>query len=1380
MLTRLSSAVLKVNAANADPNRYTFLTLQNAEPSLGIPAGDNYVLTSNVNGQRTFAQIGTLLTGGYGIDVFSNGLIQLDPEIDFNLSNANIVASGVARFDYTTLNPTGTLSGNDNNGNSLQFDANDTVLVYVDGFLLLETEDYSYDIGANSKVILTANTFANSIVSIVRFSPTLFVSGTGGTSNANATIGTIYASNVIENGNTTSGNVFFTNARAIGAFIAGSGIGISANGMITSAAAFTGNTNSVPEGSANLYFTNARAISAVANNITTTSVTEGINLYFTNARALSAVQNNITTTSVAEGANLYFTNSRVVSAISAGKDITIDANGRINSTLTVGTLPTIFASNVIENGNTTTGNVFFTNTRARAAFTAGQNIYIESNGMIISSATFSSLPTIFASNVVENGNTTTGNVFFTNARALSAVQNNITTTSVAEGTNLYFTTQRARDSISAGPGINYDNLTGTVYIGTLYTANVTESASNLYFTNARAISAFTAGQNIGIDANGRISANVSVGGLPTIYTSNVNESGDTTSGNVYFTNARARQAFTFGQGLTFNGITGSLVANVRSVNGLTGAIVLNSDSINEGSSNLYYTNARARSSISAGDTTIIYDQANGTIKANITATVVQGSVDGIANTATLVVGNLIPSSPGERDLGNATHPWRDLWLTGSTIRLGNLVLKDINGKFTVSNANANIITPAFTTAQVPEVASNLYFTNTRAISAVQNNITTTSVAEGTNLYFTTARARSSISAGTGIVYDTSNGIVSLSTIDGGGLAVSILASNVIENGTTTTGNVFFTNNRARAAFTAGAGIGINAGIITANVRSVNGATGIIVLDTDDISEGTSNLYFTNARARAAFSNGTGISIDANGVISSAALPSSNVVVGTYGNSSFVGQFTVSANGLITAANNIAITYPVLSVAGKTGAVTLTTANVSEDGSLYFTNARSVSAFTAGNGINIASNGLITANVISATNNTIRTTISVSNVTAVNTIGYGSIGYDSANGIITYNKVTNVNVVSALSAGTGINIESNGRISATITTFYDNSNTRSAISVANTGTGFGTIDYSNTTGIITYTRVTNTNIRSAISVANVGTGYGSVDYDSTNGIITYNKVTNSNIRSALSAGTGIAIDANGVITANVTTSYGDSNTRSALSVSNVGVGFGTLDYNNSTGLFTFNRITNANIRSAITATNTVAGHGNLSYNESTGALTFTRVSDANIRLALSGGSGITYNNISGVISLSQTLDTTSNVQFRSFGVGTAPSGVAGEIRATNDITAFYSSDRRLKSNIVTIANALDIISKFEGVYFDWNDDYIEERGGEDNFFVRKHDLGFIADKLQTAIPEVVGRRPDGYLGVRYEKVVPVLTQAIKELVEEINILKTQIKNITSEK
>lgn len=118
-------------------------------------------------------------------------------------------------------------------------------------------------------------------------------------------------------------------------------------------------------------------------------------------------------------------------------------------------------------------------------------------------------------------------------------------------------------------------------------------------------------------------------------------------------------------------------------------------------------------------------------------------------------------------------------------------------------------------------------------------------------------------------------------------------------------------------------------------------------------------------------------------------------------------------------------------------------------------------------------------------------------------------------------------------------------------------------------------------------------------------------------------------------------------------------------------------------------------------------------------------------------------------------------------------VGGAITATGNITAYSSSDKRLKQNIIPIENALDKIEKIKGVEFDWTDEFIDkESGGKgvDEFHFRKHDVGVIAQEIQTILPEVVAKRPDGYLAVRYEKIVPLLIEAIKELKKEIEELK----------
>ena len=132
--------------------------------------------------------------------------------------------------------------------------------------------------------------------------------------------------------------------------------------------------------------------------------------------------------------------------------------------------------------------------------------------------------------------------------------------------------------------------------------------------------------------------------------------------------------------------------------------------------------------------------------------------------------------------------------------------------------------------------------------------------------------------------------------------------------------------------------------------------------------------------------------------------------------------------------------------------------------------------------------------------------------------------------------------------------------------------------------------------------------------------------------------------------------------------------------------------------------------------------------------------------------------------------------KSIGVGTAASGTAGEIRATNDVTAFYSSDRNLKENIEVIADPLGKITAMRGVMFDWTDEHIAKRGGEDGYFVRKHDVGVIAQEVEEILPEVVRQRDDGTKAVDYQKMVALLIEGMKEQQEQIKALTEQVNSI----
>ena len=139
-----------------------------------------------------------------------------------------------------------------------------------------------------------------------------------------------------------------------------------------------------------------------------------------------------------------------------------------------------------------------------------------------------------------------------------------------------------------------------------------------------------------------------------------------------------------------------------------------------------------------------------------------------------------------------------------------------------------------------------------------------------------------------------------------------------------------------------------------------------------------------------------------------------------------------------------------------------------------------------------------------------------------------------------------------------------------------------------------------------------------------------------------------------------------------------------------------------------------------------------------------------------------------------VGTTDDVQFDSFGVGTAASGTTGEIRATNDVTAFYSSDVALKENITNIPNPIESLKKLNGVLFDWKKEYIDQRGGEDGYFVRKKDVGVIAQEVEKVLPEAVAQRPDGIKAVKYDRLTCLLIEAVKVLSDKVEKLTKENK------
>jgi hypothetical protein len=123
-----------------------------------------------------------------------------------------------------------------------------------------------------------------------------------------------------------------------------------------------------------------------------------------------------------------------------------------------------------------------------------------------------------------------------------------------------------------------------------------------------------------------------------------------------------------------------------------------------------------------------------------------------------------------------------------------------------------------------------------------------------------------------------------------------------------------------------------------------------------------------------------------------------------------------------------------------------------------------------------------------------------------------------------------------------------------------------------------------------------------------------------------------------------------------------------------------------------------------------------------------------------------------------------------GVGVTPTNTAGRLEAANDIVAYSSSDRRWKTNIKNIDSPLEKISQINGVEFDW----IEDEPVHGN---KGHDIGVIAQEIEKILPDAVQTRESGMKAVKYEKVIPLLIEAVKEQQKQIEELKQLLNGFT---
>ena len=110
------------------------------------------------------------------------------------------------------------------------------------------------------------------------------------------------------------------------------------------------------------------------------------------------------------------------------------------------------------------------------------------------------------------------------------------------------------------------------------------------------------------------------------------------------------------------------------------------------------------------------------------------------------------------------------------------------------------------------------------------------------------------------------------------------------------------------------------------------------------------------------------------------------------------------------------------------------------------------------------------------------------------------------------------------------------------------------------------------------------------------------------------------------------------------------------------------------------------------------------------------------------------------------------------------GIGGALHVGADITAFASSDETLKENLVVIPNAISKVGIITGYTFNWKTDT-----GYD-YLDGKTDTGVIAQQVEAlGLPGITTTRDDGTKAVRYDRLVPLLIEAIKELDARVKTL-----------
>ena len=591
--------------------------------------------------------------------------------------------------------------------------------------------------------------------------------------------------------------------------------------------------------------------------------------------------------------------------------------------------------------------------------------------------------------------------------------------------------------------------------------------------------------------------------------------------------------------------------------------------------------------------------------------------------------------------------------------------------------------------------------------------------------------------------------------------------------------------RATDFDTAGSGVDqIDEGdffLVTGGVANLN--TAWVQQTAPPITVGTTALVFQQFAAPITYTAGTGLNESPSFTFNIA----NTGTPGTYGSSSNVPVFVTNAQGQVTSVTNTGIAITSAAVSGLATSATTDTTNAANITSGTLPSGRISGSYTGLTGTGALAAGSLTTGftAVSAplggtgqTSYAVGDLLYASTTTALSKLADVAVGNALISGGVgsapSYGKIglaTHVDgTLPVANGGTGVT-SSTGTgsvvLSSSPTLTTPALGTPSALvgtNITGTATAFTASNVTtnaNLTGDVT--SVGNaTTLTNAPVIAKVLTGYvsGAGTVAATDSILQAiqklngNDATNANLTGMVtSVGNATTVVTNANLTGDVT-SVGNATSIAAGVIvdADINASAAIVDTKLAT-ISTAGKVsnsattaTNANTASAIVARD---ASGNFTAGTITAALTGN-----------ASGSAATF------------TSTSQNSQFNSVGVGTAASTTAGEIRATNNITAYYSDDR-FKTNLGNIPDALAKVLTLNGFYYEANE--LAQSFGYEKIL----EVGVSAQQVQAVQPEVVVPAPidENYLTVRYERLVPLLIEAIKELNAKVTALEQVVAKST---